>query len=428
MNLKNYIEKSQWSGVISLGLGTIIAQLINVLVQPILTRIITPEELGIYTFIISMATLIIPVASLKLEMLIVVEDDNKTAELLTDVSIITVFFISLIYTLFILVMLLIGNNPFDEIGNYSLLIPLIILTNGLRFIFISHNNREKKYSLISRISVVRELTKGVIQVFSGIIGGGVVGQALGYGISPLFGLKMQAESYIYRFKKRKKITKEEIITIYKNNNKHIKYLVPAQFINSFSYALITFSVISLFSTAEAGYYSITVSVLGLPLMLITNNVSKVYLQKLGDDYRKGNSVWNTFLSFVKVLGVLSILGFLILAIIAPSISGVVFGEGYIEAGKYISIFCFMYAVRFVASSIVGSYVVFNKQFIDTIFQTILVLSGIIIYFVTDLFNLSIYKYFELISIVYGIIYLLIIINIGYMCKYQNTKEKISDLN
>ncbi|USK63481.1 lipopolysaccharide biosynthesis protein [Peribacillus frigoritolerans] len=427
MNLKNYIKKSKWSGIISLGLGTIIAQSITILIQPILTRLITPEELGIYTFIISMATLIIPVAALKLEMLIVIEENDENAELLTDVGIIAVIFTTLIYTLFILVMLCIGNNSFEEIGLYSLLIPFIVLTNGLRFIFISHNNREKKYSLIARISVLRELTMGIMQVLSGILGGGAGGQTLGYGLSPIFGLRIQAKEYIYRYKKRDKIKISQMLFFIKKNKNHIKFLVPAQFINSFSYALITLSVISLFSATEAGYYAITINVLGIPLVLITNNVSKVYLQKMGEDYRKGNSVWDTFLSVIKVMGSLSIIGFSVLTIIGPSLTKLVFGEGYIESGKYISILCFMFAFRFVASSIIGSYVIFNKQYLDTLFQTILVLSGIIIYFLSDLFNLSIYKYFELISIVYGIIYLLIIINIGYLCKRQNTNE-INNIN
>jgi O-antigen/teichoic acid export membrane protein len=423
MNLLNYIKKSQWSGVVSLGLGTIVAQSINVLIQPILTRLITPEELGIYTFVISMASLIIPVAALKLEMLIVVEGNNEKAELLTDVSIVTAFLTSILYTIFILLMPFIGNNSFAEIGYYSISIPLLVLTNSIRFTFISYNNREKKYSLISKISVLRELTKGIIQVFSGIFGGGVFGQVLGYGISPLLGLRLQAKNYLYRFKRRDRLTIDKFISILKNNRNHIKYLVPAQLINSFSYALITISVISLFSSTEAGYYAITLNVLGLPLVLITNNVSKVFLQKLGEDYRKGNPVWRTYISIVKLMGVFSILGFSVLFIIAPNITAFVFGEEYIESGKYISILSFMYAFRFVAASLVGSYVVFNKQFMDTIFQTLLVFSGIIIYFLTDIYSLSIYNYFEMISIVYGIIYFIIIINIGYMCYFHNKKEK-----
>jgi O-antigen/teichoic acid export membrane protein len=417
-------KNGQWSGVISLGMGSIIAQSINVIIQPILTRLISPEDLGIYTYIISMATLIIPVASLKLEMLIVADNDDNNVGLLTDVSIMSVIITSIIYLLIILIMLVIGDNSFSDIGIYSLFIPVIVLTNGIRFIFISHNNRHKKYSLISRINILRELAMAAIQVTSGMLSGGVIGQAFGYGLSPLFGIWMQTKDYLRNLVRKNKLSFEEIIKILSKNKKHILYLVPSQFINSFSYALITMSVISLFSTTEMGYYSISVRILGIPLILVSNNVSKVYLQKLSEDLRKGISAWASFVSVIKVFGILSVFGFFILAIIAPSVSEIVFGVGYEEAGKYISILCFMYALRFIASALIGTYVVFNKQNIEIIFNILIVLSGVVIYFITLFLKLSIYSYFTFISIAYGIVYLLVIISFGYLCKDSDRRNGI----
>ncbi|MET1179937.1 oligosaccharide flippase family protein [Peribacillus simplex] len=423
MRLENYIKNSQWSGVISLGIGTVVAQLINIIIQPLLTRMITPEELGVYSFIISMANLIIPVASLKLSMLIVVDGEDDNAELLTDVSILTVLLVTFIYTIFLVIMMFVGNNSFYEIGALSFLIPLIILTNGVRFTFVNHNNRYMKYSLISKVDILRESLKGFIQVTSGFLGGGVFGQSFGYAVSPALGLKIQAKDYMIRFKQRDKITLKDVLSIYMKHKKHILYLVPAQFINSFSYALITMSVISLFSAREAGYYSISFMVLGLPLVLISNNVSRVFLQKLGSDYREGKSVWKNYISFIKILGIISILGFSLLAIIAPKVSELIFGVGYEEAGRYITILCFMYALRFIASSLIGGYVVFNKQKMDTVFQTLLVLSGVAIHYLTEIFILNIYEYLGLISITYGIVYLLIIINLGFICKKHSENQK-----
>lgn len=416
---KKIFKNSQWSGVFSLGIGTIIGQSINLLIQPILTRLITPEELGIYTFIISMANLIIPVASLKLYMLIVVDSDDEKADILTDVSIITVFILSIIYAVFIALMLIIGNNSFSKIGWISFLIPIIVVTNGIRFVFISYNNRYKKYSLISHVEVLREFFKGFLQVAAGLLSGSAFGQAIGYALSPILGFKILTKDYVIRLKKRKRITLDVFFSNYKNYKKHILYLVPAQFINSFSYTLITISVISLFSTTEAGYYSISVRVLGLPLVLISNNVSRVYLQKLGEDFRNGKSVWKSYISVIKVLGLISFVGFTMLAIIAPSVSEVIFGKGYEEAGKFIAILCFMYALRFIASSIIGGYVVFNKQKMDVFFQSLLILSGMSVYFISRKLGLNIYEYLTLISVTYGSVYLAIIINMGFICREQN---------
>ncbi|WP_198162723.1 lipopolysaccharide biosynthesis protein [Halobacillus mangrovi] len=414
--IDRYIKNSQLSGIISLGIGTIIAQLINLISQPLLTRLVTPEELGTYNFIISMANLIIPIASLKLIMLIVIDPDDEEAEILTDVSIITAIIGSLLCTLFIAILLLIGNNAFSAIGYLSFLIPIIIITNALRFIFISHNNRYKKYSLISKMDIFRELIKGVFQVTSGYLGGGAFGLSVGYAASPTLGVKVQASDYINRFKYRKKIAFKTVLSIYKKKKDHILYMVPAQFINSFSFALLTYSIISLFSAEELGYYSISYMVLGLPLVLISNNVSRVYLQNLKSLDQDGKSLWENYKMIIKVLSLVSIIGFAILALIAPKAAEMLFGEGYYQSGKYITILCFMFALRFIASSIIGGYVFFNKQKFDTLFQIILVLCGLFSHLLTALFSLNIYNYLCLISFTYGIVYLVIIINSGYICK------------
>lgn len=51
-------KNSIWVGILSMGLGTVLAQMINIVVQPILTRVFPAETLGIYTYLISLATMI----------------------------------------------------------------------------------------------------------------------------------------------------------------------------------------------------------------------------------------------------------------------------------------------------------------------------------------------------------------------------------
>lgn len=324
-----------------------------------------------------MANLIIPIASLKLYMLIVVKEEDTEADEITIVSIATVFVISLLYAIFIGVLLLFQNNSFSEIGLISFVIPIMVLTNGVRFVFISYNNRYKKYSLISKTEISREISKGLIQIFFGVLCFGAIGQALRYAISPLISLKLLVNNFKISVEN---FTFNNLLDSYRKNKKHIVYLVPAQFINSFSYALITMSLISLFSAVEAGYYSISITVLGLPLVVISNNVSRVYLQRISEDYRYGNPVWKTYKTAIKILTLVSIVGFAFLAVVAPKVSAVIFGDGYETAGKYISLLYAMYGLRFVASSIVGGYVVFNRQKMDLIFQSVLVILGVIIFF------------------------------------------------
>ncbi len=424
MLLKKNIKNTQLSNVITLGLGTIAAQLINIVIQPVLTRLITPEELGTYAFIINMANIMIPVASLKLTMLVVISEDNIKADRLTTTSIFTAFLISFISLLFLIIMLIVGNNIFSSIGIVILIVPLIILTNGIRFVFTSHNNREKKYKLMSKVDILREILKGIIQVFSGILGGGALGQAIGYAASPLLGLKLQSANYLEYRKRQKRFRFSDVISVYKENIRHVLYMVPAQLINSLSYALITFSIVSLFSPKEAGYYAISYMILGLPLVLISNNVGRVYLQNLSSLHQEGKSLWKNYLSFVGILSAISFTGFAILALFAPSATELIFGSGYREAGEYIKILCVMYIFRFVASSIISGYAFFNKQIMDVLFQSILVIFGLTAHGITMYFKLNIYEYLNIISFAYATIYIFIILNLGYI-SFKHPKNNLS---
>ena len=114
-------KNSIWVGILHMGLGTVLAQMINIVVQPILTRIFPTETLGIYTY------LIIPVASLKLDMLIVSEPNEKEAQYITDACIIINILISLIYAIVIIVGYQVSdNNIFNKYGIIIYVVPVLV--------------------------------------------------------------------------------------------------------------------------------------------------------------------------------------------------------------------------------------------------------------------------------------------------------------
>ncbi|WP_298824716.1 oligosaccharide flippase family protein [uncultured Planococcus sp.] len=408
--------------VFILGIGTILAQTINLIVQPVLTRIVSPEQIGIYTFLISIANLIIPVASLKLTMLIVIEEDDQEAEYLTDISIITTIIVTIMCFIILLVFFLIGNNIFTEIGPLIFLLPLIILTSGMKFIFSSHNNRFKMYGLMAKVDILREFFKGIVQITGAIFTNGGNALIIGYLVAPLLGLKIQTKDYFKNLSKRKFISLENAFKIFISNKRHVFYTVPAQFVNSFSYTLITISIITLFSPKEAGYYAIAYMVLGLPLVLVSSNVSKVYFQNLKSLKSEGKSIFNSFLIFTSILSITSLFFFLILSYSAPMLSKIIFGNGYEESGVYISILCLMYGLRFIATSISGAFVFFNKQNWDMYFQFSLVMMGLLAHIFTVYLSLNIYQYLLMISTGYGAIYALIVLVIGIYSKKINYKS------
>ena len=416
-------KNSIWVGILHMGLGTVLAQMINIVVQPILTRVFPAETLGIYTYLISLATMIIPVASLKLDMLIVSETNEKEAQYITDACIIINILISLIYAIVIIVGYQVSdNNIFNKYGIIIYVVPILVFTNGLRFLFISYLNRYKEYKTISIIAIIREAIRAVIQVGAGFLSLGVFSLSMGYAVSPLFGLNIQMRNYLKELKERPRINLKkfkEIVLV--KGKRQILFLVPAQFINSFSSSLVTISITALFSAKILGYYSAGVRILDIPIVFITSNVSKVCYQRISENVANKKPVLRTLMSVIIVLSVVSIMGFGTLYVIAPRLSEIVFGQGYRVAGEYIRCLCVMYAVRLVATSFAGVYTVFKKQNFELILNILLIVSAGVSYVVCSMFNFEVTTYLKFMNTGYTIVYLLMLLGYIVMCKNYDKK-------
>lgn len=416
-------KNSIWVGILHMGLGTVLAQMINIVVQPILTRVFPAETLGIYTYLISLATMIIPVASLKLDMLIVSEPNEKEAQYITDACIIINILISLIYAIVIIVGYQVSdNNIFNKYGIIIYVVPILVFTNGLRFLFISYLNRYKEYKTISIIAIIREAIRAVIQVGAGFLSLGVFSLSMGYAVSPLFGLNIQMRNYLKELKERPRINLKkfkEIVLV--KGKRQILFLVPAQFINSFSASLVTISITALFSAKILGYYSAGVRILDIPIVFITSNVSKVCYQRISENVANKKPVLRTLMSVIIVLSVVSIMGFGTLYVIAPRLSEIVFGQGYRVAGEYIRCLCVMYAVRLVATSFAGVYTVFKKQNFELILNILLIVSAGVSYVVCSMFNFEVTTYLKFMNTGYTIVYLLMLLGYIVMCKNYDKK-------
>ena len=408
-----------------MGLGTLLAQVINVLVQPILTRVFPAEELGIYTYLISLATIVIPVASLKLDMLIVSEEDDNEAQYITDTCIIITLLISIIYVFVIMIGYHASDyNIFNKYGVIIYIVPFIVFSNGIRFLFISYLNRYKEYKKISAIAVIRETIRAIIQVGAGFTSLGVLGLSLGYAISPIFGLNIQMKEYVNKIKIRSKLSLKKINEIiFDKGKRQILFLVPAQFINSFSASIVTISITALFSAKILGYYSAGVRILDIPIIFITSNVSKVCYQRISENVANKKPVFKILISVISVLSIVSIVGFGILYVIAPKLAKFVFGTEYGNTGIYIRNLCIMYAVRLVATSFSGIYTVFKKQFFELVVNILLITTAILSYTLCYLFKYNEVIYLRIINVGYTVVYLLVLIGYIVVCKKYDNKIK-----
>lgn len=425
MKVNEIIEHSKKSPIAKLTLGSLIAQLVSILISPITTRIYTPEQLGIYTLLLTVVTLFGPILSGRLEMAIVTEKEEKKIYPIIVLSSIMCLILSFIVTILYAIYIIISGKFTNEYIIYLIIIFIYLIITGISNILISYNNRNKDYEIMSTVYVIRTIIQNLGLVIFGFMHFSIIGMLLSQVIGSLFGIKKQSEKLIPNINKLKQVTKQELKNVIYENYRLIIYSTPASICNSSSYSLLNFFITALYGEALFGYYSISYRILGIPLTLIGTNVSKVFFERASSEMNSTGSFRNTLKKITILLLVMAIFMVLILGTISPYICEFVFGEGWKVAGQYIQILVIMFGIRLVVSAISPALIIMKKQSMEMKMQIAFLVSAFITYLVAKYFNLNIYLFLGMISILYSIIYLTIYI---YIYKLSNGKEVIKNEN
>lgn len=277
--MKKTIKSSKILGpLFQLTAGSAIAQLITIMVSPLTTRLFTSEDLGIYTLILTIISIFGPVLNGKFDMSIVKSKDHDELVDYLNLSLIIGFLFSIFVSVGYTVYLFNNKVIMEKVGLIIFVIlPIILMASALINTLTSLNNFEKNYYLISKVYVVRNISQNIMMISAGLIHLGVIGLILSQLASLFFGIKSQAIS----LKKELIFMKQRfsILNIKKSflkEKNQLIYLTPATVLNSSSYSVLNFFITNLFGLSVFGYYSMSYRILGLPLSLISGNVSRLF--------------------------------------------------------------------------------------------------------------------------------------------------------
>ena len=168
MNPFNLIKSEIIRNTSVLITGTVLAQLISILLQPFLRRFFSPEAFGIYSVYLSLVGIVAVVTSLRYDDAVVLPGKNKDSVNLITLSLIVSFIINLI--LFIII-LLTGNELLRFLNLPSNIpVSLLYLIPAGAFLFNLFQTfnywliRSKKYKHVSVNKLIRRGTEGFAQV------------------------------------------------------------------------------------------------------------------------------------------------------------------------------------------------------------------------------------------------------------------------
>ncbi|PUE63753.1 lipopolysaccharide biosynthesis protein [Arcobacter caeni] len=374
--LKIFKLKSEFSkNVLTLMTGTTIAQAIPIAITPILTRVYTPENFGIFALFIAVVTILSVIATGRYEFAILLPKKDKDAKVVLALSSIITTITSLIL-LFIVVLFnssltkILGN---PEISFWLYFVPLAVFLNGVYQSLNYWVNRKKRYKVLANNRILQSGTVSSTNLVMGISGfssvGLVVGQILGQFVATVFlVLKVFKEDNIVF----KNISKIQLLVFLKRYKKFPKIDIPASLFNVSSHQLIHMFFNIMFSATIAGYFYLTQRILGIPVSVLSSAVLSVFQEQAAKEYKQFGHAREIFLSTFKKLFMLIVIPSIFFCYYAVDIFIFVFGEEWKEAGVYAQILTPMLFLQFIAGPLGVMLYIGEKQEVNFYTQAILV--------------------------------------------------------
>jgi len=372
--MNKFIEKIKNSTyilqIITLMSGTLMAQIVSFSFIPILTRLYTPSEFGLYSLFFALSSMIGMVSSGNYEQAIMLPKSDRDAQALLFLSILVTFVIVFVLTVVLFVFYDFFLNYFEKTTYLICLLPISTLIIGLMQIFDAYSTRREFYKKISTTKVIASFTTVTIQTISRYdfrLNGLVIGKVL----SDIFALLILVQFHIKKQTLQLKyLSKRRLRANMKRHENFPKYQSLSTLINSFSQNIPLLMFTSLFSPAIAGFYSLTYRAMQAPMLLVSSSTRAVFYQKASKMYSNGEDIYSLYLKTTLGLLKLFIAPLVIILFFGEELFTFVFGNEWAESGLIAQIAIFWFLFGFISPPTTVMFNIYALQRIRLIIQII----------------------------------------------------------
>ncbi|PJD96591.1 MAG: hypothetical protein CK426_08070 [Legionella sp.] len=333
--------------------GTTIAQLLPILITPLLTRLYSPTDFGIFSLYLGIVSICSVIVSARYELAIMQSKSDKEA---INVTSIAVFFTFLNSLLLLFLIYLLKGHILQWLGNHVAkhdwlyLIPICVGLTGLSQIFSYWYYRKKLFTKVAIAKTAQGIGLSLTQtglnshIFSfGLIWGHIIG-ALTSVMYLLYSLWGNHKSLLGSVSKNRLL---KFLYKYKN---YPMYSLWGALLDAVAIQVPIFMLNKYYDSNTTGIFSLTFRTLNLPMTLISTSISQVLFQKISElNQTEQDSASKLIIKLFSILVGISIPLIFILFFWGENLFSMVFGSEWEVAGKYASILIFAVAIRFSVS-------------------------------------------------------------------------------
>jgi O-antigen/teichoic acid export membrane protein len=342
--------------------GTIAGQALVVLSSPLLTRLYTPEEFGLFAVFGALAGIAGTATGLRFEYAVPLLRDDRDAAAMVGLVALTSILLGLaaMVGIWFFGAFLVRAVEAPSLEAWLWLLPPAIVIWGFGSALSYWSVRRGTYGVngFNRTLQLGSQTAG--QVGLGITGLGAPGLILGY----VLGYVIRTGHYLWRLTaaERRVLARPSPGRIWRNARDHWRYpafAFPSSLLAQTSQLAPALLVAVLFGPAMAGFYALGQRIVGLPVRMLSEAGSQVFLGEMRDlahaDLRR------LFLRTIILFTGLGLIGMLPVMLFAQPLFVLIFGEAWREAGLLVQLLLPLYLARFVSLPISQLLHALNRQ-------------------------------------------------------------------
>ena len=421
-NLLHFLpHQGQLKNIGLLAGSTAIGQLILIIASPIISRLYSQVDLGIFGLISAFSSVASVFVTLKYELAIVSAESEREALDLMAFSLLITFFLAIVSCCGLAFLIHFNFYNFGAVSYFSIPIAFLqVCVISASGIFRYWFTRNENFELIGKISLWQGFGRGISQIAlfsfasSGLLLGETLGRSLGLSLS---WSQSKVNSHI-----RKILTQEiSVKSTLQRYRSFPTYVLPSSIIDILSVMLPLPIIAGLYGRESAGLYALAQRVIAIPLSLIGSSVADVFHSQIANLQRsERQKTLSAFWLMTRSLILVGILPAIILGVWGKPIFEIVFGNKWGQSGTMAALMTPWMLAQFVVSPISRLILVSEKQgfklFYDVIAFSIVIIVPHVIHrsngTVFDaLFWLSISK-----TIAYGLYFWIVWLQARYMSR------------
>jgi O-antigen/teichoic acid export membrane protein len=342
-----------------LSLGTGIAFLISFAFQPMLTRVYSPQEFGVYSLYTSVFGILVAISTFRYESAIVVPGSNLEAKHITVLGIVAAFCFSIVCFLAVLLFYDELLSLLDlETATWLYLIPFSVFIFSAYRVLNMWLVRNELFKLSASNKILKRSTEGGAQLgfnsfisHSGLILGTIVGDL----INVLVTLKFVRIKTFFK-------------SIYIGNLKKIAIKYKSYPLNgAFPFWLNSISLLvpiilfnRLFDEGLTGQFGLARMVMTIPMALVSMSLGQVLSKEISKRFRNKEVLYPFVIKIALILTGASSVGVLVFFFFSQPIFHFVYGNGWEVSADIASWLVISFGVMFVVSPLSVLFASINK--------------------------------------------------------------------